>query len=247
MKYVTKTLIRHSWAVAIGIGVLCASGMAQDSPAPEATKATKVATAAKTKDQSLEEKIQEYKVDISLTEPTKITAYIELIQEQVPTPLNIIVTRNSALVAVPPMRLRQVSVQAALNAAVTAAESEILWDFDDEEVIFIERDDGYFDESQETVTVVNASDILESTEEASLLSAIQIGLEMRDSSEKNVMIKLHKETKLLFVKGVEADINVVMQIVSELGGKPWPPETQSGGGGGADESGGGSRGGGGRF
>ena len=60
----------------------------------------------------------------------------------------------------------------------------------------------------------------------------------------NVTIKLHKETKLLFLKGGEADIQIVAAIIAELGGKPLP---QDGKGRGKQDDGGGSKGGGGAF
>jgi hypothetical protein len=129
MKYGRKTLVRHGLAVALGLGMLCASGFAQDASATKAADLT-----SQSEDQSLEEKIQKYKVDIETFKPSKIKDFLDLIQDQVSTPLNIIVTRNLASVVVPPMQLKQVSVQAALNAAVTGTESEILWDMEDEEL-----------------------------------------------------------------------------------------------------------------
>ena len=225
MKHREYKLLPCLWAVVITIGLFSEDGFAQISGLGEQAKSSE-------KELSLEEKIQNYKVDIEVSRPVKITEFLKEVEEQVPTPLNILVSRNARSVLIPEMVLTNVSVEAVLSAAVLAAENEVTWNFDSEEVIVINRDEGYFDDSQETVTVVNAKDILANTEEASLLSAIEIGLEMRDSSKKNVSIKLHEETKLLFIKGTDSDINIVMQVVAELGGKPWPPKGQAGGGGG---------------
>jgi len=252
MKHLENTLIRFGLAVTIAFGIWHASSMAQEEkPANTAVASTSpVAKGPYAEELALAIRIEQCKVDITIEEPIQITDFVTLIQDQVPHPLNIIVSRNTASVSVPSMKLKQVSVFAALEAVILATENEILWDNDAEEVIAIRRNDGYFDEAKETVTVVNVSEILEDTEEASLLSAIEIGLDMRNSSKKNVTIKLHKETKLLFVKGIRADLDVVMQIVSELGGKPWPPVESDGGGfgggllGGAGVEGGGGKGGG---
>ncbi len=245
MKHWGNTRKQCLWAVVITIGLLSTKGSAQEAaPAPKATAATELNEG----ELSLEEKLQKYKVNIDVSRPLKVTEFIEQLQQSVSdefgTPLNILVSRNAKSALIPKMRLREVSVYAVLNAAVIAAENEIAWDYsaDDEEVIVINLDADYEYQSIETVTVVNVSDILQDTEEASLLSAIEIGLELRDSSKENVTIKLHKETRLLFVKGIEADINIVMKIVAELGGKPW---SSKGGGGGFGGGGGGQGAGGG--
>lgn len=251
MKYFKNTLIWHGLAVAIGLGMLCPGSFAQEAiPASEGViSVTSTADAtAKEKVSALERTVRESKVDIEFVERTKVTDFLDNIQDQVSTPLNIVVSRDAYSIMIPPMRLKNVSVQAALNAATSATESELNWHFgDDFEVINVMLDIGYASDSSDTIQVVNASEILEGTEEASLLSAIEIGLEMRASSERKVTIKLHKETKLLFIKGVYDDIKVVMQIVEKLGGEPWPQQGSGIGGGVGGGVGGGSDGEGGVF
>lgn len=209
MKCNNKTLLWPVWGVAFLIGLLCTVGFAQDVKADDES-------ALQAKAKPLADMIRECKVDIHLTEPTKITEYIGLIQKQTPTPLNIIVSRSARTAVVPPMQFHQVSVQAALRAAVTGTEDELFLNFEDKELISISR----AVDSREIIEVINAFNVLGGVEEASLLSAIEIGLGMRDSSKEQVTLKFHKETKLLFVKGSEADVNIVLQIVGQLDGQP---------------------------
>ena len=213
MKHRENTLNLYLLAIAVIIGLVSANGFAQDTKPFD-------------HDMSLEQKIEQLRVSIDIDEPMNITMFLEEIQEQVPTPLNILVSPGARSVFIPEMKLQNVSVRSMLNASVIASESEMEWflEGEEEEVIIIVRDERYNERRAEEVSVVNVAAILKDTEEASLLSAIEIGLEMQDRSKKNVTIKLHKETRLLFVKGVKADINIVMKVVSELGGKPWPPK-----------------------
>lgn len=221
MKYGNKTLVCHGLAVAIGLGMLCAGSLAQEEATPASVapiSASTTVAATKKKVSALERTARESKVDIEFTKRTKVTDFLESIQDQVSTPLNIVVSRDAYTIMIPPMKLKNVSVQAALNAATSATESELNWHFgDDFEVINVQLDIGYASETSEVIKVLNAAHILEQTEEASLLSAIEIGLGMRTSSEREVTIKLHKETKLLFIKGVHDDIKVVLEIVNEIG------------------------------
>ena len=43
----------------------------------------------------------------------------------------------------------------------------------------------------------------------------------KNQNEK-VNLKLHEQTRLLFVKGTDAELDVVYQIVEQLGGSPYP-------------------------
>lgn len=65
------------------------------------------------------------------------------------------------------------------------------------------------------LTVSSVASLLERIEEQSLLSAVEIGLEMQGSGS-NVTMKLHQETGLLFVKGPKSSVQLVHQVINEL-------------------------------
>lgn len=88
------------------------------------------------------------------------------------------------------------------------------------------------------VDVINARQLLVKTPEADLLSAIEIGFQMRSPSNQ-VQLKLHKETGLLFVRGTEDENRLVNSIVNELMiGQGLPGMGSSGGPGGGFGGGG---------
>ena len=66
------------------------------------------------------------------------------------------------------------------------------------------------------VNVMNIESLLSSKDEADVLSAIEIGLEMLNGDESNVQLKLHQESRLLFAKGTSREIELIEGIVNEL-------------------------------
>ena len=169
MKHLKNTLVRFGFAAAIAFGLGHAISFAQEvKPNAEVDPFT----ASEADNPHLDDVVKNYKVDIVLEQTTTTFAdYVELIKDQIPVPLNFVMTRDAASVSVPPIKLKQVSVQAALNAAAWATDDQIGWGNNNGETIEVYAEPN----SAESVSVVNVSDILETTEEASLLSAIEIG------------------------------------------------------------------------
>lgn len=65
-------------------------------------------------------------------------------------------------------------------------------------------------------TVLSVSSILKRHKKADLLSAIEIGIELINSKDTKVSLKMHEETGLLFVSGNNSQLEIVKTIVSQL-------------------------------
>ena len=77
-------------------------------------------------------------------------------------------------------------------------------------------------ESEISLKVFNVSHIVSRNDQAktSMLSAIEIGLKLNNSSLENVNLKFHEETKLLFIRASDSDLDIVIQVLEQLGGRP---------------------------
>ena len=134
--------------------------------------------------------------------------------------MNLVLERGLDEVVVAPLELRNASFPVVLASLTVATAYEIRHDVL-EGVAYIYRDDDFSpaEESIVSVHIINVTEILDGQKvaEASLLSALEIGLEMNNSSPKKVGLKLHKETKLLFIRANAEDARVVYEIVNRLG------------------------------
>jgi len=154
-------------------------------------------------------------IDLRFTESTNLRNVIDMIPKQ----MNLVLERGLDGVIVAPIELRNASFRVVLESLSVATAREIEYDLN-EGVAFIYRNREFSPakESEISVHVINVTEILDEQEvaEASLLSALEIGLEMNNSSPKNVGLKLHKETKLLFMRASAEDARVVYEIVDRL-------------------------------
>ena len=169
-----------------------------------------------------------------------IAQYVALLKDATDgkTDLNIVVTDSAEN-----YRLPEIQVRTNLEGAIGVIEgcstrtSLVEVDTDVSGNIYIVRVE--YEEPMQ-LTVSSVADLLERIEEQSLLSAVEIGLEMQGSGS-NVTMKLHHETGLLFVKGPESSVELVHQVISELESSA---RNRGGGrgGGGRGGAGGGDRG-----
>ena len=173
-------------------------------------------------------RVNEIKIDLKFDSPLVLTEFLELVQTQTPFPLNTVIQRGAENVMIPPMSLQQVSVENVFDAVYQATEYELEWDFEgdgDGEIISVWRNPDYDGEPGRPLMVINVSRILQGRNLETLMSAIELGLQMQNDGKnqnEKVNLKLHEQTRLLFVKGTDAELDVVYQIVEQLGGSPYP-------------------------
>lgn len=151
-------------------------------------------------------------------------------------PLNVIISDDAKQIRMPEVKI-VTDMQGAFNLfdyVETPDYSVIFQEIDsDNEIFSITVEWG----TVKTVDVINARQLLVETPEADLLSAIEIGFQMRSPSNQ-VQLKLHKETGLLFVRGTEDENMLVNSIVRELmKGQGLPGMRPDGGLGGSDGGG----------
>lgn len=169
------------------------------------------------------DKFLEQKIDIEFQESLSVEDFVAYLRDKTDDRVNIVVAKDARKVMIPSLELRQVSIVAALNAMHVATQEEVGWNNGPGEFIRIFRDpnraDPLFNKSATSVRVFNVSKIVDQNEkaEASMLSAIEIGLEMSSSSPENVNMKFHKETKLLFIRASGTDVDTVMQVLEQIG------------------------------
>lgn len=157
-------------------------------------------------------------VDVEVDHGTTIADFINLITEQSPAHLNIVVLDNARDVTLPSMYLKNVTVAAALNAMRVATNEQVYFEIDDSsELGYIKIDDSIVAVSD--VNVFNLDLVLSTYDHEQFLSAVEIGLEMMGKSKADVQMKLHEETHILFVKGNDEAVNMIDGLIGELGGE----------------------------
>jgi len=175
-----------------------------------------------------EDVFEDVKFDILFSQSTSVEDFVAFLREKTDGRINILVARDARKVMIPSLELRGMSTRSALNA-MGEVTPEIYWD-KVEEGIKVQSD------SEISLKVFNVSRIVDKNEkaQASMLSAIEIGLEMNNSTLENVSLKFHEETKLLFIRASESDLDIVTQVLIQLGGKNFdkPDEVETGQGGG---------------
>ena len=180
-------------------------------------------------------KYSKQKFDIMFEKPLSVEDFVASLRTQTNDSVNIVVAWDARKVMIPSLELRQVSILSALDAMWTATQEEVWWDDGDDAFIKILRKPdselgmGHSSNRGSETAVMNVANIVDQNEkaEASMLSAIEIGLEMSSSSPENVNIKFHKETKLLFIRATRSDINIVSQVIDQIG--KGIPKRKSGG------------------
>lgn len=130
-------------------------------------------------------------------------------------PLNVVVTESAEN-----FRLPSVNAQTTLEGVLGVIEgcsteaNSVNVDTDNSGEVYIIRVE-YQEPIRFDVTSVKA--LLNDIPKESLLSAVEIGLEMQGPGA-NVSLKLHEETGLLFVKGPESSVELVQTIIDQLEG-----------------------------
>lgn len=171
-----------------------------------------------------EDILNDHKFDIVFSQSTRVEDFVAFLREKTDDRVNFIVQRDARNVMVPPLELREVSVYSGLKAMGEL--TEVYFD-EDADLGFMIRN-----EAVSSLEVFNVSQVLDKTVKghSSLLSAIEIGLEMNNSSLDNVSLKFHEETKLLFVKAIDTDLDIVIQVLEQLGGRPLNDPKEGGAG-----------------
>ncbi len=156
------------------------------------------------------------RVDLDV-DGSALSDIVHYLQEQSPIHLNIVVHPEIQDVVVPSIALKNVTVIGALNAVTIALSHSIELDSDDtDEILSITRAAGYVPSSD--VMVFNLKDVLKNTSQESFLSAVEIGIDMMGGSNADIKLKLHEETKVLFVKGSDQEIGLISNLVKEISG-----------------------------
>ena len=197
------------WAIFFAIALIAGhtSAFAQEDKAEELDFETKVETV---------------KIYLEFDRPQPLGDFLSGVQEVTPFPLNVVIQRGAKSVEIPPMDLKQVSVTAVLNAAAEATGQELEWYLSqDKKCINIARNPDFEEEPSSVLLVVNVSKIVQRMDLKVLQSAIEMGLEMQDGDRDEIKVKFHEPTKLLFIKGSVAELDVVKQVIDQLGGSPF--------------------------
>ena len=140
---------------------------------------------------------------------------IDLLQEQSPVHLNLVVLEEARNITLPPIKLSNVSGVAVINAMKTAGGGLVTFDLDEtKEVGYIGRQEGFIPKLQ--VVVIDISRVLQNQSKESFLSAVEIGLEMMGKSKASINMKLHEKTNMLFVKGTPEELDLIHQLVGQL-------------------------------
>jgi hypothetical protein len=130
--------------------------------------------------------------------------------------LNIVVGKSVSTTQLPEIKLVEVPVEAAISCLEQLSEEKIIIEGDNfgGDIVYVKLNSRFGNNI--IVNVMNIESLLSTKDEADILSAIEIGLEMLNGDESNVQLKLHKESKLLFAKGTSREIKLIDGIVSEL-------------------------------
>ena len=158
---------------------------------------------------------QDFRFDIMFSQPTSVEDFADLLREKTDGRVNILVASDARNVMISSLELKGVSIASALLAMSVATRQEVYYDDSGEGFIQVMRD------SEISLKVFNVSHIVSRNEQAqtSMLSAIEIGLKLNNSSPENVSLKFHEETKLLFIRASDSDLDIVIQVLEQLGGK----------------------------
>ena len=172
------------------------------------------------------DKFSKHIFDVKFREPVSVDEFVAFLREETDHEINIVVSKDARKVMIPPIELKQVSIKGALHAMQVATQDEVTWNGIQEGLLRIQSDPGMAgmgaqeldDPNRILVSVVDVSKIVDQDDQAesSMLSAIEIGLEMNNSSPENVKIKFHKETKLLFIRAKQGDLDIVSQVLYEI-------------------------------
>lgn len=140
--------------------------------------------------------------------------YIKLLQTKVP--LNCVISEPAVTFRLPEISLRLVTVADALEA-MTYASSEVIYYNHSEGNAFLSiyLDDGFVAPSH--VIVRNLRHVLDVTQtEETVMSAIEMGLEMQSDGQPKLTVKYHPASGLLFARGTQSQLDIVEQVISEL-------------------------------
>ena len=141
-------------------------------------------------------------------------------------PLNIVFNENGRTAMIPRIELKQVRISSVLDAVNLATQQELRCDLAGDRVITVQsRSRSKSKPAKTSVQVFNVAFIVDQNDEAktTLLSAIEIGLALAESSMDEVSLKFHKQTNLLFIRGSETDIDIVAQVIEQIAaGMPEP-------------------------
>lgn len=126
---------------------------------------------------------------------------------------NIVVTSSAR-----DYRLPSININASYDGAMgvmsacSTKNSRVVVDSDDTGQVYIVRVET---DEEVDVSVVSAQQLLENVDQATLLSAVEIGLEMHDAGA-SVTLRLHEESGLMFLKGPVSGIQLVESIIERL-------------------------------
>ena len=144
-----------------------------------------------------------------------VQQYIQAIQSQCPVHLNFVVMEEARKIKLPSIKLANVSAGAAINAMSVATEGLVTFEYDDSgQIGYVSRQQGYVPANE--FSVLNLSGVLAVHNNESFLSAVEIGMEMMGSKNSSIQMKLHEQTKTLFLKGSPEEIYLIEKLVQQL-------------------------------
>lgn len=132
--------------------------------------------------------------------------------------LNVVVTRSASEFALP-----SIEVVTDLDGALGVIEgcstrsADVLLEEDNSGSVTLIK---VHRQEPTEVSVINVKRLISVVKRESLLSAIEIGLEMHDAGS-DVTIKLHEETGLLFFKGPDSALTLIRSITQEMQQDLW--------------------------
>lgn len=153
------------------------------------------------------------RVDISVSE-ADVSGFFRELQKQSPVNLNIIVKDDAKKIKLPPIKLTNVNAAAAINAASIATNGVIKFYYDETgQIGYVDRQPG---SQNSRVSVLNLADVLSTHSNESFLSAVEIGMDIMGNKNSGITMKLHSETKTLFLRGAPEEIAMIEELVHQL-------------------------------
>ena len=140
--------------------------------------------------------------------------------------LNVVVDELAQDIRIPAIQLNDVEGEIAIS--ILQHVSNQLEVFNENGILMI-MGDHRFGTASKTMAVHEIGQILDVHDHESIMSAIQLGLEMQQSDPDSIEMHLHVETGLLFARGFRSELTLVQSVIEQLEKKA--RRNASGGGG----------------
>ena len=147
--------------------------------------------------------------------------YAELLQKS-GAQINVIINRDAAKTSLPPIKLSGVTPVSAIEL-LRAINPTLALNSDRGIYVISKQIDRSVVPTASYAKAISIREILTDRKKEDVLNAIEFGLEMVEGEPNSMRLQLHEETSLLFIKGNEQQIEIVQNVLKELG----PPSMQA--------------------